>query len=100
MVLQAGACAPERIRGGPAAEEPMLERQHLPSNHADPYSESASILGSFAEMPGLSLHLHQAARLFALPEATCRAVLSQLVRDGRLRQSADNQYRAAGSGTA
>ena len=58
----------------------------------------ALILGTYAEMPGLSLHLHQAARLFGLREATCLVVLSDLVSDGRLRQSADGQYRAADSG--
>jgi len=57
----------------------------------------ALILGTYAEMPGLSLHLHQAARLFGLREATCLVVLSDLVRDGRLRQSADRQYRARNS---
>ena len=55
----------------------------------------ALILGTYAEMPGLSLHLPQAARLFGLREATCQVVLSDLVRDGRLRRSADSQYRAA-----
>ena len=58
----------------------------------------ALVLGTYAEMPGLSLYLHQAARLFGLREATCLAVLSALVRDGQLRQSADGQYRAANSG--
>lgn len=56
------------------------------------------ILGTYAEMPGLSLHVHQAARLFGLREGTCQVVLNDLVRAGRLRQSADNQYRAADSG--
>jgi hypothetical protein len=55
------------------------------------------ILSTYAEMPGLSLNLRQAARLFGLREATCRVVLNALVRDGRLRQSADHQYRALGS---
>ena len=59
---------------------------------------TALILGTYAEMPGLSLHLHQAARLFGLREATCLVVLSDLVRDGRLRRCADGQYRAADSG--
>jgi hypothetical protein len=58
----------------------------------------ALIAGAYAEMPGLSLHLCQAARLFALREATCLVVLSDLVRDGKLRQSSDGQYRAADSG--
>ena len=56
------------------------------------------ILGTYAEMPGLSLHLHQAARLFGLREATCLVVLRDLVRDGRLRRCSDGQYRAADSG--
>ena len=60
----------------------------------------ALILGTYAEMPGLSLHLNQATRLFGLREVTCRVILDDLVRDGRLRQSADNQYRAANSGGA
>jgi hypothetical protein len=58
----------------------------------------ALILGTYEEMPGLSLYLHQAARLFGLREATCLVVLSDLVREGRLRQSADKQYRAANTG--
>ena len=58
----------------------------------------ALILGTYAEMPGLSLHLYQAARLFGLREATCHVVLTDLVRDGLLRQSADSQYRAADRG--
>jgi hypothetical protein len=58
----------------------------------------ALILGTYEEMPDLSLNLHQAARLFGLREATCLVVLSDLVRECRLRQSADNQYRAANSG--
>jgi hypothetical protein len=79
---------PERrhsTRGGVLGEP---SRAHL----------NALILGAYAEMPGLSLHLHQAARFFGLREATCRVVLSHLVRDGRLRQSTDRQYRAANSG--
>jgi hypothetical protein len=56
------------------------------------------ILGTYAEMPGLSLHLPQAARLFGLREATCVVVLNDLVRRGHLRQSADGQYRGNSGG--
>ena len=59
---------------------------------------AALILGTYAEMPGLSLHLHQAARLFGLREATCLVVLNDLVRDGQLRRSADGRYRTADGG--
>jgi hypothetical protein len=72
-------------RGGVHTE---LERVHL----------VALILGSYGEMPGLSLHVHQASRLFGLRDRTCEVVLNDLVRDGRLRQSPDRQYRAANSG--
>ena len=55
----------------------------------------ALVLGTYAEMPGLSLYLNQAARLFGLRETTCQIVLDDLVREGRLGQSADGQYRAS-----
>jgi DNA-binding response OmpR family regulator len=59
-------------------------------------SLQAMILGSYREMPGLSLSLQQAARLFGLRERTCRIVLDALVNDGVLRRSTDGQYVAPG----
>jgi hypothetical protein len=56
------------------------------------------ILGTYDEMPGTSLHVPQAARLFGLRETTCSVVLDDLVRDGRLRRSRDGQYRAVNGG--
>lgn len=50
------------------------------------------IVGTYREMPGLCLHLNQAARLFGLQVATCQIVLDDLVRTGHLRQAADGQY--------
>ena len=44
----------------------------------------ALIMRTFREMPGLSLHLAQAARLFGLRVATCEVVLKDLVRRGDL----------------
>jgi hypothetical protein len=52
------------------------------------------IEATYREMPGLSLSLNQAARLFGLRERTCHVLLDDLVRDGRLRRAADGQYRA------
>jgi hypothetical protein len=69
------------VRGGPNGEPPRKQLVTL-------------VLGTYSEMPGLSLHLPQAARLFGLREATCRVVLTDLVRDSLLRQSPDGQYRA------
>ena len=69
-----------------------------PQDRADESSVrtlTQSILSTYKEMPGLILHLNQAARLFGLREATCRAVLDELVRRGELRRAADGQYLAA-----
>ena len=53
------------------------------------------IVGSYHEMPGLSLHMAQAARLFGIRYTTCQAVLDDLVRRGHLRRAPDGQYRKA-----
>jgi len=50
------------------------------------------IIGTYREMPGLSLTLPQAARLFGLRDATCRVLLDDLVREGQLRRLRDGQY--------
>jgi hypothetical protein len=50
------------------------------------------ILGTYWEMPGLSLHLNQAVRLFGLPASTCQVVLDNLVREGKLQRLGDGQY--------
>ncbi len=74
--------APDRrrhVRGGPGAEPPRV-------------SLVSMILGTYREMPGLCLHLHQASRLFGLRRSTCQIVLDDLVADGRLRKAADGQY--------
>ena len=51
------------------------------------------IIGTYREMPGLSLHLHQAVRLFGLEEHTCSSVLDYLVAIGDLHKMKDGQYR-------
>jgi hypothetical protein len=70
-----------RLTRGTSPAEPS--RSHLIS----------SIVGAYREMPGLSLHLQQAARLFGIHPSTCQVVLDGLVNDGQLRRSADGQYR-------
>jgi DNA-binding IclR family transcriptional regulator len=50
------------------------------------------ILGTFREMPGLCLHLNQAARLFGLRRNTCEVVLEDLVAQGKLRRASDGQF--------
>jgi hypothetical protein len=51
------------------------------------------IVGAYREMPGLSLHLPQAARLFGIKPVACRVVLDHLVEDGQLRRTPDGQYK-------
>ena len=52
----------------------------------------AMVLGTFREMPGLCLHLNQAARLFGVHPTTCQILLDDLVALGRLRRAHDGQY--------
>jgi hypothetical protein len=83
--MQLGVITPDRrqiARGGPQGEPPRRDLVAL-------------ILGTYKEMPGLILHLNQAARLFGLREITCRMVLDELVQQGHLRRASDGQYLAA-----
>jgi hypothetical protein len=50
------------------------------------------ILETYREMPGLCLHMNQAARLFGLRSQTCQIILEDLVHKGRLRRAHDGQY--------
>jgi hypothetical protein len=52
----------------------------------------ALIIGTYREMPGLTLPVTQAARLFGLREVTCRIVLEDLVRQGLLRMSKNREF--------
>ena len=54
------------------------------------------IRGEFVEMRGFSPTLPQAARLFHLPQDECSRVLTVLLKEGFIRQTADGRYRLAG----
>jgi DNA-binding IclR family transcriptional regulator len=45
------------------------------------------VLAEFEEMPGLTLTVRQAARLFGLDQQTCRIVLDTLVDSAYLRET-------------
>jgi hypothetical protein len=80
------------------ATGPVERRTAVRQNRYDEPSHGRlfdTILSTYREMPGLILHLKQAARLFGLRETTCRIVLEELVRQGRLRRALDGQYLAA-----
>ena len=66
------------------------------TSHAEPSRGElvAMILGMYREMPGLSLYLRQAARLFGVPAVTCQLVLDHLVVRNELQKTADGQYTA------
>jgi len=56
------------------------------------------VLGTYTEMPALSLTLAQAARLFGLRQRTCEMLFDDLVRSGRLRRGQDGRYSLLESG--
>ena len=59
----------------------------------DPLRQSASIVaGTYREMPGLSLCLPQAARLFGLGAPACQLVLDDLVQQGYLHRGSGGRY--------
>ena len=64
------------------------DRSH-PDRNA-PISER--VRGEFREMPGLSLTLAQAGRLWSLDTTTCEEVLSLLVESGFLTRRADGAF--------
>ena len=73
-----------------------LDRRHAERGTASTEPSRAElvamILGTFREMPGLCLHLNQAARLFGVHPTTCQVLLDDLVALGRLRRAHDGQY--------
>jgi len=60
----------------------MLERTSIPER----------IRGEFREMPGLTLTVERARRLWSLDPSTCSVVLTQLVETGFLCRRADGAY--------
>ena len=58
------------------------------------------IRNEYLEMPGLSLTLGQAQRLWQLRRADCEDLLDMLVHAGFLRQTSEGHFVRAGSGPA
>ena len=50
------------------------------------------IRGEFEEMPGLSLTLGQAAKLFGIPPETCARILAQFAKEGLLCLTINSRY--------
>lgn len=66
-----------------------VERRNLHARRMLP----ERICEEFIEMPGTSLTLPQAARLFGLHADVCSRIFAELVRDGQLELAGDNRYR-------
>ena len=81
MIIEGRIAERRQVTRGTPVREPR--RSHV----------VATILGSYAEMPGLCLSVEQAARLFNLSLDSCRIVLDDLVRAARLRYDDRGQYR-------
>jgi two-component system cell cycle response regulator DivK len=60
---------------------------------ADCLSLAQRARAHYEELPGLSLTVQQAQRIWGLDEPTCRRMLDALVLEGFLVRAADNQYR-------
>lgn len=77
--------------GTTGSSTPAGERRDLIRREA----LSRRVLAEFTEMPGLALTLQQAARLFGIGPDVCARILSQHIRQGRLRLTDDLHYTLA-----
>ena len=68
---------------------PAAERRNLVARRA----LNHRIREQFFEMPGTSLTIAQAARLFGLPCGICARVFQELAMDGEFRLLPDRRYR-------
>jgi hypothetical protein len=76
----------------PRATDRRQGARGAPRGEPDRSQLTALIVASFREMPGMTLRLEQAARLFGLRARTCEVVLGDLVRQRQLRRRPDGQY--------
>ena len=65
-----------------------LERRNLATRHR----LVCRVRAEFDEMPGLSLTLSQACRLFGLPLDVCARILNALADEGLLRRRLDGRF--------
>jgi hypothetical protein len=72
----------DRLALFPIERRNLVTRQHLVDR----------VRAEFIEMPGLSLTLPQARRLFGLPQEACARILGGLAREGLLRYRPDGSY--------
>ena len=71
---------------------PLLMPRADRRNSTDRDALVRRVESEFKEMPGLSLTLQQAVRLFSLPQGPCQRILSVLVKDGAMSLRKDGRY--------
>ena len=83
-----------RTSHGPGMSHAAERRGRGRGRDGEPERRSivSMIVSTYRELPGLTLHVNQAARLFGLRTVTCQVVLEDLVRGGQLRRTTDGQF--------
>lgn len=82
---------PARAQLRPSSSGHPVERRDLSSRRA----LVRRVRSEFLEMPGLTLSITQAARLFSLPSNACARVFGELIDDDLLRATTDGRYALA-----
>jgi hypothetical protein len=76
---------------------PLLKPESDRRNWTDRNALVRRVESEFKEMPGLSLTLAQAVRLFSVPQGPCERILSVLVKDGAVSLRNDGSYARHGT---
>jgi hypothetical protein len=76
---------------------PLLKPGSDRRNWTDRNALVRRVESEFKEMPGTSLTLAQAVRLFSLPQGPCQRILSVLVKDGAMSLRKDGCYARRGT---
>jgi hypothetical protein len=63
-----------------------------PKNAAAIWTLMGQVQAEYAEMPGLSVTLPQAERLWAVDRATCEEAMSRLVAEGVLKRTRQGRF--------
>lgn len=84
-------CQPARAQLRPALPAHFVERRDLSTRRA----LVRRVHSEFLEMPGLTLSIDQATRLFSLPSGVCTRVLGELIAGDLLRRTTDGHYALA-----
>jgi predicted transcriptional regulator of viral defense system len=71
---------------------PAKVRDAISTRSGRPHTLLEQIQAEYAEMPGLSVTLPQAQRLWAVDQATCEEVFSRLISRGVLKRTSKGRF--------